>query len=65
MNDIFMNTYGRLPVTFAGGEGSWLFDTAGKKYLDFASGIAVNCLGHNHPALVRAVTEQAAKCMHL
>jgi len=65
MSGVFMNTYGRLPVTFAGGERVWLFDTAGKKYLDFASGIAVNCLGHNHPALVKAVAEQASKCMHL
>jgi len=65
MSSVFMNTYGRLPATFARGEGSWLFDTAGKKYLDFTSGIAVNCLGHNHPALVRAVSEQAAKCLHL
>jgi len=65
MSGVFMNTYGRLPVTFAGGEGVWLFDTVGKKYLDFASGIAVNCLGHNHPALVKAVAEQASKCMHL
>ena len=65
MSDVFMNSYGRLPVTFAGGEGSWLFDLAGKRYLDLASGIAVNCLGHGHPALVRAVTEQAKKCLHL
>jgi len=65
MSGVFMNTYGRLPVTFARGEGAWLFDTAGKKYLDFASGIAVNCLGHNHPALVKAVAEQASKCLHL
>jgi len=60
-----MNTYGRLPVTFARGEGSWLFDTVGKRYLDFASGIAVNCLGHNHPALAKAISDQASKCLHL
>ncbi|MCL2190434.1 MAG: acetylornithine/succinylornithine family transaminase [Treponema sp.] len=65
MSGVFMNTYGRLPVAFTGGEGAWLFDAAGKRYLDFASGIAVNCLGHGHPALVRAVSEQAARCMHL
>jgi acetylornithine/N-succinyldiaminopimelate aminotransferase len=65
MTDVFMNTYHRLPVTFAKGEGSWLFDINGKKYLDFSSGIAVNCLGHAYPPLVRAVTEQAAKFNHV
>ena len=65
MSSVFMNTYHRLPVTFARGEGSWLFDINGKKYLDFCSGIAVNLLGHNYPPLVRAVTEQAAKFFHV
>jgi len=65
MSDYLMNTYQRLPVTFARGEGSWLFDNNGKKYLDFGSGIAVNLLGHNYPPLVRAVTEQAAKYFHV
>ncbi|MCL2800177.1 MAG: acetylornithine/succinylornithine family transaminase [Treponema sp.] len=65
MNNAFMNTYKRLPVTFVRGEGSFLFDINGKKYLDFGSGIAVNCLGHNYPPLVRAVTEQAAKYFHV
>jgi len=65
MSNVFMNTYTRLPVTFARGEGSWLYDINGKKYLDFGSGIAVNLLGHNYPPLVRAVTEQAAKYLHV
>ena len=65
MNSFFMNTYQRLPVTFAKGEGAWLFDINGKKYLDFGAGIAVNLLGHNYPPLVRAVSEQAAKLMHV
>jgi len=65
MSNVFMNTYHRLPVTFARGEGSWLFDINGKKYLDFGAGIAVNILGHNYPPLVRAVTEQASKYFHL
>ncbi len=65
MNDVFMNTYHRLPVIFAKGEGCWLTDINGKKYLDFGSGIAVNLLGHNYPPLVRAVSEQAAKYMHV
>jgi len=65
MNNAFMNTYNRLPVTFTRGEGSWLYDINGKKYLDFGSGIAVNLLGHNYPPLVRAVAEQAAKYFHV
>jgi acetylornithine/N-succinyldiaminopimelate aminotransferase len=65
MNTSFMNTYNRLPVTFARGEGCWLYDINGKKYLDFGCGIAVNLLGHNYPPLVRAVSEQAAKFFHV
>jgi acetylornithine aminotransferase len=59
-----MNTYGRLPVTFTRGEGVWLFDSEGRRYLDAISGIAVNGLGHGHPALVRAIQEQAALLIH-
>jgi acetylornithine/N-succinyldiaminopimelate aminotransferase len=65
MSDVFMHTYHRLPVTFARGEGSRLFDIDGKEYLDLGSGIAVNCLGHNYPPLVRAISEQAAKFNHV
>ena len=65
MSDVFMKNFHRLPVTFAKGEGAWLFDTGGKKYLDFSSGIAVNCLGHNYPPLVKAIAEQAGKCNHV
>ncbi|MDR2418658.1 MAG: aspartate aminotransferase family protein [Treponema sp.] len=65
MTDMFMNTYHRLPVTFARGEGSYLFDVNGKRYLDFTAGIAVNCLGHAYPPLVKAITEQAAKLIHV
>ncbi|MDR1574377.1 MAG: acetylornithine/succinylornithine family transaminase [Treponema sp.] len=65
MSGAFMNTYHRLPVTFARGEGSWLFDINGKKYLDLSSGIAVNCLGHAYPPLVRAVAAQAEKYTHV
>ena len=64
MNDVFMNTYHRLPVTFAKGEGAWLMDVNGKKYLDFTSGIAVNCLGHAYPPLAKAIADQAAKLNH-
>jgi acetylornithine/N-succinyldiaminopimelate aminotransferase len=62
---VFMNTYHRLPVTFTHGSGAWLFDTDGKKYLDFTSGIAVNCLGHHYPPLVQAIEKQAAKLNHV
>lgn len=59
-----MNTYARLPVAFDRGEGAWLFDTSGKRYLDALSGIAVNTLGHGHPRLVKAIAEQAGKLIH-
>ncbi len=59
-----MNTYARQPVAFVHGEGSWLVDTEGKRYLDALSGIAVNTLGHNHPELVRALSQQAAQLLH-
>ena len=65
MNDFFMNNYHRLPVTFTRGEDVWLFDTLGKKYLDFGSGIAVNCLGHGYPPLTGAIAQQAAKFTHV
>jgi len=59
-----MNTYGRLPMTIVKGDGAWVWDTEGKRYLDFLTGLAVNSLGHNHPAIVRAVQEQAQEIMH-
>lgn len=59
-----MNTYGRLPVAFSHGEGAYLFDTHGKRYLDALSGIAVSTLGHNHPDLVKAIADQAGKVLH-
>jgi len=59
-----MNTYGRLPVSFEQGEGVWLFDADGKRYLDVLSGVGVNGLGHAHPAVVKAIQEQAAKLIH-
>jgi acetylornithine/N-succinyldiaminopimelate aminotransferase len=65
MSDVFMNTYHRLPVTFSRGEGAWLFDANGNRYLDFTSGIAVSCLGHNYPPLVKAISGQAAKLNHV
>jgi acetylornithine aminotransferase len=59
-----MNTYARLPVSFTHGQGVWLWDDAGKKYLDALAGIAVSGLGHAHPAIVKAVGDQAAKVIH-
>jgi len=59
-----MNTYGRLPVAFSHGEGAYLFDANGKRYLDALSGIAVSTLGHNHPDLVKTIADQAAKVLH-
>lgn len=60
-----MNTYGRLPVTFEKGEGVWLFDNHGEKYLDALSGVAVNGLGHAHPKLIQAINQQVAKLIHV
>ncbi len=59
-----MNTYARLPVAFVRGEGAWLWDADGKRYLDGLSGIAVNTLGHGHPRLTAALTEQIGKLIH-
>lgn len=59
-----MNTYNRLSVSFERGEGSWLYDTNGNKYLDALSGIAVCGLGHAHPAVTQAISEQAGKLVH-
>ena len=59
-----MQTYARLPVTFSHGEGVYLYDTAGRRYLDALSGIAVNGLGHAHPAVTAAIREQADKLIH-
>ena len=60
-----MNTYGRQPVTFVKGEGVWLTDTAGDRYLDALSGVAVNGLGHTHPKFVAALNGQIAKLIHV
>lgn len=59
-----MKTYAPQDVAFARGEGAWLWDTEGKRYLDALAGIAVNGLGHGHPRLVKAIAEQAARIIH-
>ncbi len=65
MEKVIANNYGSFEVVFHRGEGSRLYDVDGKEYIDFVSGIGVNCLGHNHPALVKAVQEQAARQIHI
>ena len=59
-----MTTYTRLPVSFDRGEGAWLWDSVGKKYLDAVSGVAVCGLGHAHPAVTKALCEQAGRLVH-
>ncbi|HEY8356611.1 MAG TPA: aspartate aminotransferase family protein [Ramlibacter sp.] len=59
-----MNTYGRLPIALSHGDGVYVWDVDGKRYLDALAGIAVNTLGHNHPKLVPALQDQVAKIIH-
>lgn len=64
MSDALMATYRRLPVSFQRGEGAWLWDSDGKRYLDALSGIAVCGLGHAHPAVKEAICRQAGELIH-
>lgn len=64
MTETVMPTYSRLDITFAKGEGAWLTDTRGERYLDALSGIAVCNLGHCHPAVTQAIVDQAATLVH-
>lgn len=64
MSNALMATYKRLPVSFERGDGVWLWDTEGKRYLDALSGIAVCGLGHAHPAIQKAICDQASKLLH-
>ncbi|MDP2266990.1 MAG: acetylornithine transaminase [Thiobacillus sp.] len=64
MTTHLMNTYTRQPVAFVRGEGAYLWDESGKRYLDAVAGVAVNGLGHAHPKLVKAICEQAATLIH-
>lgn len=57
-------TYKRQPVAFVRGQGAWLFDSHDNRYLDALSGIAVNALGHAHPALIEAISDQATRLLH-
>lgn len=60
-----LHTYNRFPVVLDHGDGCWLYDTEGKKYLDFAAGIAVNALGYHYPGYDEALKEQIGKLMHI
>ena len=64
-NNSVMNTYGRFPIAIDRGEGCRLWDTNGQEYLDFVAGIATCTLGHAHPALIKAVTDQIQKLHHV
>ncbi|MEJ2393182.1 MAG: aspartate aminotransferase family protein [Candidatus Thiodiazotropha sp.] len=64
MSDALMTTYNRLPVAFERGEGPWLWDTEGRRYLDALTGIAVCGLGHAHPTIQNALCDQAATLVH-
>lgn len=64
MSDHLMKTYAPLPVAFARGEGAWLWDEEGNRYLDAISGLGVCSLGHAHPVLAKVIAEQAATLVH-
>ena len=65
MNSHLLPTYARVDLAFERGEGAWLITADGERYLDFTSGVAVNALGHAHPHMVAALTEQAQKLWHV
>lgn len=60
----YMPVFARYPLVLSHGEGPYVYDTEGKKYIDFLAGIAVNIVGHGHPALVKAIADQAGKIIH-
>jgi len=62
--DYYMPVFARYQMVISHGEGPYVYDTDGKKYIDYLGGIAVNVLGHAHPALVKAIADQAAKVIH-
>lgn len=64
-DDYFINTFTRQPIVLDHGEGVKVWDIDGNEYIDMFAGIAVNCLGHNHPKLVKAIQDQAAKLIHI
>jgi acetylornithine/N-succinyldiaminopimelate aminotransferase len=64
-NQFLMPTYKRQPIVFTHGRGSYVYDSRGKKYLDFLGGIAVNALGHAHPRIVKVIRRESARAIHL
>ncbi len=64
-NQFLMPTYKRQPIVFTHGRGCYVYDSHGKKYLDFLGGIAVNALGHAHPRIVKVIRREAARAIHL
>ena len=62
---LLLPTYERQPILFVRGRGVYLWDSRGKRYLDFLSGIGVNALGHNHPAIQAAIKRQASRLIHV
>src|SRR5215203_1310080 len=62
--DYLLQNYARYPIVLSRGKGPYVWDTSGKKYLDFISGIGVNALGHGHPVITRAIADQARKIIH-
>ena len=63
-NEVVMKTYSRFPIALDHGEGMYVWDIEGKKYIDFVAGIAVNSLGYAHPTLGKVIAEQAMKLIH-
>ena len=61
MNNHLMNTYARLPLAFERGEGAWLWDSEGNRYLDAISGLGVCALGHAHPRVAAAIADRASE----
>lgn len=64
-NRTVSRNYAPAPIIMSHGDGAWLWDTEGRRYLDFLAGIAVSALGHNHPAMVAAIADQASRVMHI
>src|SRR5207244_2793855 len=64
-DQFLLPTYKRSPIVFTHGRGAFVFDSNGKKYLDFLGGIAVNALGHSHPRIVKTIRRESARAIHL
>ena len=65
MEKKIVNNYGSFDITFVKGKGAEMWDSNGKKYIDFIAGIGVNCLGHNYKPLVKAINKQIKKQIHI